>query len=595
MSPTARLPIDFRTAIVYQIYPRSFCDSNGDGIGDLNGITSKLDYLQALGVNVVWLSPVYCSPQDDNGYDISDYRAIAPEFGTMADFDAMLHAMHERGIRLVMDLVVNHSSDEHAWFVQARGSRDNPYHDHYIWAEPRVDAQGQRQPPNNWESVFSGSAWEWSEATGEYYLHMFSRKQPDFNWEHPKLRAEVYDIMRFWLDKGVDGFRMDVINMISKPWQADGRLPDAPVVQAGDLQPGMVMTCNGPRLHEFLTEMRREVLDHYPGCITVGEAPLATVEQGRALTHPTEGALNMLFQFEHMDVDVDGGLAAGKWALKSMDLRDLKRTMQRWQDALDGQGWNSLYLSNHDQPRQVSRFGDDSPASRVASAKLLATWLHGLQGTPYVYQGEELGMGNVAFASIEDYQDIETRNYWQVAVEQRGEDPQQVLHRIHVKGRDNARTPMPWRADSPHAGFTQGQPWLALNPHWPEVNAQAATEDPDSVYHHYRRLIALRQQHPIMARGQTQLLLPEHPDLYVVLRTWESQRWLVVCNWSGRDQMVQLPPELAHQRAWLLLGNLSYRLGKADERSDDGAQHLIELQSLWCRPWEAMVIELESV
>ena len=585
-----RLPIDFRTAVVYQIYPRSFCDSNGDGIGDLPGITAKLDHLQALGVNVVWLSPIYASPQDDNGYDISDYRAIAPEFGTLADFDAMLAAMHARGIRLMMDLVVNHSSDEHAWFKQARSSRDNPFHDHYIWREPRIGDDGHRQPPTNWEAAFNGSVWEWNEATGEYYLHMFSRKQPDLNWENPRLRSEVYDIMRFWLDRGVDGFRMDVINMISKPWREDGSLPDAPVVRPGFLQPGFALSCNGPRLHEFLAEMRRDVLDHYPGCITVGEAPLATVEEGRALTHPTTGALNMLFQFEHMDLDSVGGHVSGKWALKPLDLRDMKRTMQRWQDALDGQGWNSLYLSNHDQPRPVSRFGNDSPAHRVASAKMLGTWLHGFQGTPYVYQGEELGMTNVAFASVDDYQDIEIRNYWRTAVHERGEDPAQVLRSIHAKGRDNARTPMPWRADEPQAGFTSGTPWLQLNANWPEVNAHTAAQDPNSVFHHYRRLIALRQQHPILALGQTTLLLPEHRHIDVVLRQWQNQRWLILSNWSDAIHAVDLPHDLVTRPAQLLLGNGPARRGLADERHHGDAA--IALNTLQLQPWEALIVSL---
>jgi oligo-1,6-glucosidase len=617
---TCRLPIDHRDAVVYQIYPRSFCDSNGDGIGDLPGITSRLDHLQALGVNVVWLSPIFASPQDDNGYDISDYRAIAPEFGTMADFDDMLAAMHARGIRLMMDLVVNHSSDEHAWFEQARSSRDNPFHDYYIWREPRADAtadpvagppqggvsprtrqgpgqrpapaakRGGHTPPTNWEAAFNGSVWAWNDTTGEYYLHMFSPKQPDLNWENPRVRAEVYDIMRFWLDRGVDGFRMDVINMISKPWQADGSLPDAAVVRPGFLQPGFALSCNGPRLHEFLAEMRREVLDHYPGCITVGEAPLATIEEGRALTHPERGALHMLFQFEHMDLDSVGGHVSGKWALKALDLRDMKRTMQRWQDALDGQGWNSLYLCNHDQPRPVSRFGDDSPAHRVTSAKMLGTWLHGLQGTPYVYQGEELGMTNVAFASIDDYQDIEIRNYWRTAVDERGENPAAVLRSIHAKGRDNARTPMPWRGDSAHAGFTRGQPWLQLNPNWQHINAHAARNDPDSVFHHYRRLIALRKTHPIMARGHTTLLLPDHPQLSVVLREWQGERWLVVCNWSGHGHMVKLPDAVSQRSGHLLLGNRPERRGSADERQSTAMP--IDLQSLWCQPWEALIVRL---
>jgi oligo-1,6-glucosidase len=588
MSP--RLPIDFRSAVVYQIYPRSFCDSNGDGIGDLPGITARLDHLQALGVNVVWLSPIYASPQDDNGYDISDYRAIAPEFGTLHDFDTMLAAMHQRGIRLMMDMVVNHSSDEHAWFQQARSSRDDAFHDHYIWREARTDANGQRQPPTNWEAAFNGSVWEWNEPTGEYYLHMFSRKQPDLNWENPRLRAEVYDIMRFWLDRGVDGFRMDVINMISKPWLADGSLPDAPVVRDGFLQPGFAQSCNGPRLHEFLAEMRREVLDHYPGCITVGEAPLATIEQGRALTHPESGALNMLFQFEHMDLDSVGGHVNGKWALKPLDLRDMKRTMQRWQDALDGQGWNSLYLSNHDQPRPVSRFGNDSPKHRVASAKMLSTWLHGLQGTPYVYQGEELGMTNVAFARIDDYQDIEIRNYWRTAVHERGEDPASVLRSIHAKGRDNARTPMPW-SSAEQASFSSGTPWLQLNPNWPEVNAEAARQDPDSVFHHYRRLIALRQQHPILALGHTTLLLPEHPHIYAVERQWQGQTWLVLSNWSDAAQPVSLPAPLCARPAQLMLGNQAPRLGLADERHTGPAP--VPLQTLVLQPWEALIVSLD--
>lgn len=581
----AKGTFDHRRAVVYQIYPRSFCDSNGDGIGDLRGITSKLDHLQALGVDVVWLSPIYASPQDDNGYDISDYRAIAPEFGTMADFDEMLAAMHARGIRVVMDLVVNHSSDEHHWFTEARKSRDNPYHDFYIWREPKADGS----PPTNWEAAFNGSVWEWNEPTGEYYLHMFSRKQPDLNWENPRLRAEVYDLMHFWLDKGVDGFRMDVINMISKPWNADGSLPDAPVVRPGFLQPGFAMSCNGPRLTEFLREMRREVLDHYD-TLTVGEAPLATVAEGVALTHPDTGALDMLFQFEHMDLDSVCGHVGGKWALKPLHLPDLKRTMQRWQDALDGQGWNSLYLSNHDQPRPVSRFGDDRPEHRLASAKLLGTWLHGYQGTPYVYQGEELGQRNVAFPSIAQYQDIESRNYWRTAVEERGEDPTAVLNSIHVKSRDNARTPMPWDPAQPNAGFSTGQPWLALHPDWPDVNATQASADPDSVFHHYRRLIRLRREHPILALGHSRQWLPEHPQLSVVEREWQGEHWLVVCNFSGEVLPVNLPEPLAAAPAELLLGNRPERRGRVDERHAGDAA--IDLARLVCQPWEALLMRL---
>jgi oligo-1,6-glucosidase len=572
---TARPDRDWwKQSVVYQIYPRSFCDSNGDGIGDLPGITSKLDHLKALGVNVVWLSPVYASPQDDNGYDISDYRAIAPEFGTMADFDEMLAQMHARGIKLMMDLVVNHCSDEHVWFQEARQSRDNPYHGHFIWREPKPDGS----PPTNWEAAFNGSVWEWNEATGEYYLHMFSRKQPDLNWENPALRAEVHDVMRFWLDKGVDGFRMDVINMISKPWNADGSLPDAPVVRDGFLQPGFMLTCNGPRLLEFLREMREQVLDHYD-TITVGEAPLATIKQGRELTNPETGALNMLFQFEHMDLDSVGGHMNGKWALKPLDLRDLKATMSRWQDALYQQGWNSLYLNNHDQPRPVSRFGDDG-VYRVESAKMLATFLHGMQGTPYVYQGEELGMTNVAFEAIEDYQDIEIRNMYRVATEERGQAHAEVMASIHAKGRDNARTPMPWDA-SANAGFTTGTPWLKLNPNFPQINAAQAVVDPDSVFHHYQRLIVLRRTHPVLVHGRYDLLLPDHAQIYAYTRTLDRERWLIVCNFSGDAPVFDLPAEVQAGGCDWMLGN--YPLCAGDP-----------LHGSPLRPWEARMLRLRA-
>ena len=536
----------WKNSTVYQIYPRSFCDSNGDGIGDIPGITSKLDYLKTLGVDVVWLSPIYASPNDDNGYDISDYRAIMGEFGTMVDFDAMLAGMTERGIALMMDLVVNHTSDEHEWFRQARSSRDNPYHDYYIWQEP-VDGR----EPTNWESVFSGSTWTFNEATGEYYLHLFSPKQPDLNWENPQVRAEVYDLMRFWFKKGVRGFRMDVINLISKPWLSNGRLPDAPTVQAGFLQPAFEMVKHGPRFMDFMREMRQEVLDHYDS-ITVGEAPCATVEEAWEITHPRTGALDMVFQFEHMDLDSQPG--QGKWALKPLHLPDLKASLARWQTGLHGKGWNSLYWNNHDQPRIVSRFGDDSAAHRERSAKMLATCLHLMQGTPYIYQGEELGMGNVAWPGIGHYQDIETRNMYRVATQERGLSPAQVLRSIHAKGRDNARTPMQWSA-APQAGFTTGQPWLAVNENHVQVNADAALADADSVFHHYRQLIALRKQHPVLVHGRFELLLPEHPTLFAYLREDDADRLLVLCNFSG--QRLPLPlsdlPDL--RSAQPLIGN----------------------------------------
>jgi len=544
---------DWRKQAAYQIYPRSFADSNGDGIGDLPGITAKLDHLDALGVKIVWLSPVYDSPNDDNGYDIRDYRSIMQEFGTMADFDTMLAGMKARGIRLMMDLVVNHTSDEHAWFQQARSSRDNPYHDYYIWHDP---VEGRE--PTNWEATFTGSAWTLNEATGEYYLHMFSKKQPDLNWENPKVRQEVYDLMHFWLKKGVGGFRMDVINMISKPWltpeqasHAKRSLPDAPKVQDGFLQPAFEMVTHGPRFMAFMHEMKREVLDHYD-CITVGEAPCATVEQAQEITDSNTGALNMVFQFEHMDVDSQAG--KGKWALKPLHLPDLKTSLSRWQSGLHGKGWNSLYWCNHDQPRAVSRFGD-SDQHRIRSAKMLATCLHMMQGTPFIYQGEELGMTNVAWQHIEAYQDIETRNMYAQAVNYKGLSHQEVMTSIHAKGRDNARTPMQWSA-AHQAGFTTGSPWLALNNNFAQVNAQQALADPDSIFHYYRQLIALRQAWPVLVDGDYSLLLPKHPALFAYTRQLKDVTLLVLCNFSAQFQGLPLKQLPDFSNATPLIGNL---------------------------------------
>jgi oligo-1,6-glucosidase len=545
--------IDWRQQVAYQIYPRSFADSNGDGIGDLPGITAKLDHLDALGVGIVWLSPVYDSPNDDNGYDIRDYRSIMQAFGSMADFDAMLAAMQQRGIRLMMDLVVNHTSDEHEWFKQARSARTNPYHDYYIWHDP-VDGR----EPTNWEAAFSGSAWTFNEATGEYYLHMFSKKQPDLNWENPKVRQEVYELMHFWLKKGVGGFRMDVINMISKPWldtgtfsKSEARLPNAPKVQDGFLQPAFEMVTHGPRFMAFMREMKQEVLDHYD-CITVGEAPCATLEQAQEITNPNTGALDMVFQFEHMDVDSQVG--KGKWALKALHLPDLKASLSRWQTGLHGKGWNSLYWCNHDQPRAVSRFGD-AGLHRVRSAKMLATCLHMMQGTPFIYQGEELGMTNVKWFNIEAYQDIETRNMYAQAVVQQGRPHQEVMASIHAKGRDNARTPMQWSA-SKHAGFTEGTPWLALNDNFSQVNAAQARADADSVFHHYRQLIALRKAWPVLVEGDFELLLPKHTALFAFTRCLHDVQLLILCNFSSQFQGLPLKQLPDFSAATPLIGNL---------------------------------------
>jgi oligo-1,6-glucosidase len=557
----------WKDGVVYQIYPRSFQDSDGDGIGDLRGIIQRLDYLKALGVDIVWLSPVYRSPNDDNGYDISDYQAIMAEFGTMADFDELLAGLHERGIKLVMDLVVNHTSDEHPWFVESRSSTDNPKRDWYIWRKPRNGRE-----PNNWQSFFSGSVWQFDDTTGEYYLHLFSKKQPDLNWENPNVREAVYAMMRWWLAKGIDGFRMDVINMISK---VPG-LPDAPVTSDGPWQPGFGYFIQGPRLVEYLAEMKREVLQNHD-IITVGEAPLATVEHGLALTHGTTGSLNMLFQFEHMDVDRDP-VTRSKWGMDGWSLLDLKRAMGNWQSGLEGQGWNSLYLANHDQPRPVSRFGDDG-RYRVESAKLLATFLHLLQGTPYVYQGEEIGMTNVAFPSIDDYRDIETLNMYREAIE-RGIDAAEVMAMIHKKGRDNARTPMQWTAGR-NAGFTSGVPWIGANPNHDRINVEAALADPDSIFHYYRRLIQIRKAEPIIVHGRYELILEAHEQIYAYLRILGDDRLLVICNFSADEPIFALPSHVACARAEPLIAN--YPLDPADD-----------LSRLTLRPWEARVHRLHA-
>lgn len=519
----------WKESVVYQIYPRSFHDSNGDGIGDIKGITEKLEYLDELGIDVVWLSPVYKSPNDDNGYDISDYRNIMEEFGTMEDWEEMLEGMHKRGIRLVMDLVVNHSSDEHAWFTEARKSKDNPYRDYYIWREGK-----DGQPPNNWGSFFGGSAWEYDEASQEYFLHLFSKKQPDLNWENGNLREEVYDLMKFWLDKGVDGFRMDVINLISKT----PGLPNAEVTSDSPYQWGGEYFVNGPKFVDYMTEMNEKVLNKYDA-MTVGEMPMATPENGKKYTNEESGIVNMLFQFEHMDVTSGPG---GKWDQQSWKLRDLKKIISKWQTELHGTGWNSLYMENHDQPRSVSVFGDDQEY-RVESAKMLAAWLHFLQGTPYIYQGQELGMTNVYFDSIEDYEDIETLNMYNEEVIEKGNNSEKVLEAIHKKGRDNARTPMQW-TDERNAGFTTGTPWLKVNGNYHEINARKALSDEDSIFYFYKNLIRLRKELPVMIHGDYQLLLEEDENLYVYTRSYRGTTLLVAANFSKETCEMKLPEAL---------------------------------------------------
>lgn len=554
----------WKESVVYQIYPRSFKDGNGDGTGDLPGIIQKLDYLKELGIDVVWLSPVYKSPNDDNGYDISDYRDIMDEFGTLADWEELLAGMHDRGIKLVMDLVVNHTSDEHPWFVESRKSKDNPYRDYYVWRPARDGAE-----PNNWVSYFSGPAWQFDEATGEYYLHLFSRKQPDLNWENPKVRAEVFEMMRWWLDKGIDGFRMDVINMISK---APG-LPDAAVTTSSRYQYGGQYFINGSRLLEFLHEMKQDVLSQYD-ILTVGETPSVTTQDAIAFTNEESGVLNMLFQFEHMDLDADRGGESSRRSIKRWSLLDLKRVMTRWQKDLENRGWNSIYLNNHDQPRSVSRFGDDGPY-RVQSAKLLATFIHMLQGTPYVYQGEEIGMTNVAFDSLADYRDIETLNMARELVEEQGMDLEAVLAIVHAKSRDNARTPIQWD-DSANAGFTTGVPWIKVNPNYPAINVKQALADPNSVFYTYQKLIQLRKSHPIIVYGAYDLILDDDEQIYAFTRTLEDECLLVILNFTPNTPVFNLPAHITLSDLTLLIGN--YEVDPAED-----------IRQFRLRPFEARV------
>lgn len=548
----------WKESVVYQIYPRSFCDSNGDGIGDLKGIQSKLDYLKELGINVIWMSPVYKSPNDDNGYDISDYQDIMTEFGTMEDFDELLAAAHERGIRIVMDLVVNHTSDEHPWFIESRSSKENPKRDYYIWRDA-VDGH----EPNNWGSAFSGSAWEWDEKTQMYYLHCFSKKQPDLNWENPKVRDDVFAMMDWWCRKGIDGFRMDVISMISKK---DG-LPDVPT-DGGLYGNCMYGTCNGPHVHEYLQEMNQRVLSKYD-LMTVGECAGVTIEEAKKYANAEGTELNMVFQFEHTSLDSG---TMDKWCKKPIPLQELKANLSKWENELEGKAWNSLYFCNHDQPRIVSRLGDDSPLS----AKCIATVLHMMQGTPYVYQGEELGMTNCPFGSIENYRDLESINAYHELTEAGLRQPEELLECIAYKSRDNARTPMQWNS-SKNGGFTEGTPWIMVNPNYKEINAEQEMVDPDSVFHYYQHLIALRRSSSwsdIIVYGHYELLAPENPQVFAYTREYEGRKLLVICNLSSEKVSFEIPDSVSWTQADRLIGNYKY-------------QELARKTEL--RPWEAEV------
>ena len=510
----------WKESVVYQIYPRSFCDSNGDGIGDLKGITGKLPYLKKLGINVIWLSPVYQSPNDDNGYDISDYEAIMAEFGTMEDFDEMLAKAHSLGIKIVMDLVVNHTSDEHKWFIESRSSKDNPKRDYYIWK----DGKDGREP-NNWGSAFSGSAWQFDETTGQYYLHLFSKKQPDLNWENEKVRDEVYAMMNRWCEKGIDGFRMDVISLISK----DQTFPDGPTY--GGLYGSFESSANGPRVHEFLQEMNKRVLSKYD-IMTVGECAGVTLEEAKKYANSDGSELNMVFQFEHMGLDNGETM---KWSTKKMPLVPLKENLTKWQKGLNEVAWNSLYFCNHDQPRIVSRLGSEKEEYRELSAKCIATCLHMMQGTPYVYQGEELGMTNTVFHSVDDFRDLESINAYHELTEKGVISAEELFPKICHMSRDNARTPMQWD-DSENAGFTTGTPWIAVNPNYTEINAKEQIEREDSVFNYYKKLIALRKKYEIIVYGDYKLLFPEDEELFVYERSLEGKKLLVVCNFSENER-----------------------------------------------------------
>ena len=530
----------WKEAVVYQIYPRSFADSNGDGIGDLNGITQHLDYLKNLGVDVIWCSPIFASPNHDNGYDISDYYAIMKEFGTMADFDRLLAEVHARGMMLVMDLVANNSSNEHAWFVESRKEKDNPYRDYYIWQDGKNGG-----PPNNWGSCFSGSAWEYDEKSGQYYLHLFTREQPDLNWANPKVRDGIFNMMCWWCDKGIDGFRMDVIGMIGKENFNDG--PVAPGALYGDFAPSCQHT---ETTHKYLREMRQRVLNKYD-LLTVGETSGA-IENVLRYANEDGSELNMVFTFDHND-GLNDGTELGKWSDHGAPLKDVRATMNSWQTALQGKAWGTVYLGNHDQPRQVSRYGNDSELFRAVSAKMLATLIHTLRGTPYVYQGEELGMTNIYFTSIDQYQDVENHNAWKQWVESGRVDAQDMLRYFARISRDNARTPMQWNTEK-NAGFTTGTPWLPVNRNYLLVNAEDQVNDPNSVYNYYKKLIALRHRYPVIVYGQFVPLLEDDPNVWAYRREYEGAVLTVALNWTDKKAPCTLMDETPGE---ILISNYS--------------------------------------
>lgn len=538
----------WQSSVVYQIYPRSFQDSNGDGVGDIGGITSRLEYLEKLGIDVIWLSPVYKSPNDDNGYDISDYEAILPEFGTMADMDELIREAKQRGIQIIMDLVVNHTSDEHPWFKEAKKSKTNPYRDYYIWRDPVNGG-----PPNDLQSIFSGSAWEFDKETNQYYFHLFSKRQPDLNWENPAVQEEVWKLMNFWLAKGIGGFRMDVIDLI-------GKIPDKGI------------TGNGPKLHEYLKKMHTETFGKYD-VLTVGETWGATPEIAKLYSNPDREELSMVFQFEHISLDELPGKS--KWDLQPLDFIQLKAILSKWQTALGDEGWNSLFWNNHDLPRIISRWGNDSPKYRVKSGKMLATILHLMKGTPYIYQGEEIGMVNTPVSSIEELDDIESLNMYRERLAA-GYDKADILASINKKGRDNARRPMQW-SNHEHGGFTTGTPWLELSPRYSEINVENELADSESLFYHYQRLIQLRKNNPLVVWGTYQELVPNDTQLFVYERSYENETWLIVANFY--EEEADFSHE-SHKVKEIILSNYS--------------DSSVDLANLHLRAYETVVYRLEK-
>lgn len=532
----------WKESVVYQIYPRSFKDSNGDGIGDLQGIISELDYLADLGVDVLWLSPFFKSPNADNGYDISDYCDIMPEFGTMVDFDELLRGVHERGMKLIIDLVVNHSSDEHFWFQESRKSKDNPYRDYYIWQPPRLDELGEKLPPNDWCSFFSGSAWDFDDHTGEYYLHLFAKKQPDLNWENPRLRQEVYDIMHFWLKKGIDGFRMDVIGLISK----DIRFPNFPEGRYGDLS----FYANGPRLHEFLKEMNEKVLQHYD-CMTIGEGFGVSTEQANLYVGEDRQELNMIYHFDHAVPRYEHCFLKPD---PEFTLPEIKAIFGKWETALGDKGWQNTYFGNHDNPRIVSRLGR-MDAYHTLSAQLLALILLAQRGTVGIYQGDEIGMTNCPFDTLEEYNDLQVLNAYQTLVKEQGGDEKTFLKVANIIARDHARTPMQWR-NAPHAGFTEGvTTWLKVNPNFETINVETERQNPQSIWHFYRKMIHFRRQNPVLIYGVYQDILPEDTAIYAFTRTLNDETFLILGNFSTEEQRVTLPSHFKEKTLKRLLSN----------------------------------------